>query len=89
MKLLPKVKDKQPIRTLGEFRQFTADLSDDTLLSGFTQYGDEEAFPVTVVIVQPDDGNPGHWLDCTRIHIAGYECYSGDPDLEATWGDTP
>ena len=86
MKLLPKVKGKQPLRTVGELRQFMAKLDDSVLLTSFSQYFDETLFPV-VAEIEKADKEAGHWFGHKRLHISGYERYSDDPELEDSWKD--
>ncbi len=98
MALLPQLEDdSQPLRTVGELRQFIAGLDDSMLLTSYGQYGDEERFPIVaevqagdpdvVLYLTEDAEEQGHWLDHKRLHLFGYEQYEGDPDLEESWRD--
>ena len=95
MNLLPKVQGKQPLRTVGELRQFIADLDDSVLLASFCQYGDDEIFPVVAEVcedVRGEDGMgkpPSCWMDHKHLYIHGYEQYLGDPVLEFMWEELP
>jgi len=86
MTLLPKVRGEQPLRTLGEFREFTKDLPDNVLLIADPTYGDESQFPATVKLAEPDsDQDDLSFFNRQRLYITGYARYDDDPKLEDTW----
>ena len=86
--MLDPIYDRQPLRTVGELRQFIANLPDEMLLTSHAEYESNPIFPIMVRITpdNPFENDPqAHWFDFARLHIGGYVRYRHDPNLENSW----
>ena len=85
--MLKPVKNKQPLRTVGELKAFIQSIPDETLLASFSQYDDEITFPmVAEVITEPEDvDGQEEWWNHSHLILSGYEQYEGDPNLLDSW----
>jgi hypothetical protein len=85
--MLAKVQGKQPLRTVGELKEFLADIPNETLLASYSQDGDQSIFPVVAELAEPEEafGDKDNWWEFSYLVLSGYDRYADDPNLSDSW----